>query len=105
MNRRTMLSGMAALTAAACTSAADRDPAAYPASDADPLASMRLYSDSGADRWFRHLPTPLSDDGPNVLALSGGGEDGAFGAGALVGLTDSGHRPDFDIVTGISTGR
>ena len=39
-----------------------------------------------------------------ILALSGGGEDGAFGAGILNGWTASGTRPSFDIVTGISTG-
>lgn len=39
-----------------------------------------------------------------MLALSGGGEDGAFGAGLLNGLSEIGERPDPDIVTGISTG-
>ena len=38
------------------------------------------------------------------LAISGGGEDGAFGAGLLVGWTASGTRPVFKAVTGISTG-
>lgn len=40
----------------------------------------------------------------NILALSGGGTDGAFGAGALVGLTRSGMRPEFAVVTGVSAG-
>jgi predicted acylesterase/phospholipase RssA len=40
----------------------------------------------------------------NILALSGGGADGAFGAGALVGLTQSGLRPQFSVVTGVSAG-
>jgi predicted acylesterase/phospholipase RssA len=40
----------------------------------------------------------------NILALSGGGADGAFGAGALVGLTRSALRPQFSVVTGVSTG-
>jgi hypothetical protein len=39
-----------------------------------------------------------------ALALSGGGGDGAFGAGILCGWTESGTRPRFKIVTGISTG-
>lgn len=39
-----------------------------------------------------------------VLALSGGGANGAFGAGVLVGWSETGTRPQFDIVTGISTG-
>jgi hypothetical protein len=38
------------------------------------------------------------------LAISGGGEDGAFGAGLLVGWTEAGTRPVFKGVTGISTG-
>jgi hypothetical protein len=40
----------------------------------------------------------------NILALSGGGADGAFGAGALVGLTRSAKRPQFSVVTGVSAG-
>jgi hypothetical protein len=40
----------------------------------------------------------------NVLVLSGGGAGGAFGAGALVGLSQRGARPDFQIVTGVSAG-
>jgi predicted acylesterase/phospholipase RssA len=38
------------------------------------------------------------------LALSGGGPNGAFGAGLLNGWTSSGQRPVFKIVTGVSTG-
>jgi hypothetical protein len=38
------------------------------------------------------------------LAISGGGEDGAFGAGLLIGWTAAGTRPNFKGVTGISTG-
>ena len=38
------------------------------------------------------------------LALSGGGMYGAFGVGVLTGWTESGTRPEFDAVTGISTG-
>jgi len=38
------------------------------------------------------------------LALSGGGQDGAFGAGILCGWSQAGTRPQFKLVTGISTG-
>ena len=38
------------------------------------------------------------------LALSGGGANGAFGAGFLVGWSQTGQRPVFKIVTGVSTG-
>jgi len=40
----------------------------------------------------------------NYLSISGGGASGAFGAGLLVGWTEAGTRPEFTIVTGISTG-
>ena len=40
----------------------------------------------------------------NSLALSGGGPYGAYGAGVLAGWTAAGTRPEFDVVTGVSTG-
>lgn len=40
----------------------------------------------------------------DVLVLSGGGEDGAFGAGLLTEWTQQGTRPEFRVVTGVSTG-
>jgi hypothetical protein len=40
----------------------------------------------------------------NILALSGGAAGGAFGAGVLAGLTKADKRPNFAIVTGVSTG-
>ena len=40
----------------------------------------------------------------NLLSLSGGGQNGAFGAGLLTGWRESGPRPEFDIVGGVSTG-
>ena len=52
----------------------------------------------------------LAEDGGDrrlayrVLALSGGGSRGAFGAGFLLGWSASGNRPSFEVVTGISTG-
>lgn len=39
-----------------------------------------------------------------ILALSGGGSDGAFGAGILKGWSDRGDRPEFELVTGVSAG-
>jgi len=52
----------------------------------------------------RGLPTtvPLLD--LDLLGISGGGENGAFGAGLLNGWTERGDRPTFFLVTGISTG-
>jgi hypothetical protein len=40
----------------------------------------------------------------NFLAVSGGSDNGAFAAGLLVGWSDSGTRPSFKLVTGVSTG-
>ncbi len=45
-----------------------------------------------------------ASEGRSILALSGGGANGAYGAGLLVGWTESGTRPEFNVVTGVSTG-
>ncbi len=67
----------------------------------------------GADQTFSNLSTHSvaqrvrtlrAGETPNILAMSGGGANGAFGAGALVGLTRSGSRPQFTVVTGVSAG-
>jgi predicted acylesterase/phospholipase RssA len=66
-----------------------------------------------ADQQFAELPIAsvaqrareMRPEQPfNILALSGGGADGAFGAGALIGLTQAGTRPAFAVVTGVSAG-
>ncbi|MCL6634858.1 MAG: patatin-like phospholipase family protein [Peptococcaceae bacterium] len=71
----------------------------------DELVRRRAIEGMGAVA-DRLAPTRslLGRDDFNILALSGGASGGAFGAGALVGLTRSGRRPDFAIVTGVSTG-
>lgn len=51
----------------------------------------------------RGLPWPTADP-LNFLAISGGGDYGAYGAGVLFGWTQAGDRPEFDLVTGVSTG-
>lgn len=45
-----------------------------------------------------------SDEIENILILSGGGSDGAFGSGLLNGWSQTGTRPKFKVVTGVSTG-
>ena len=45
-----------------------------------------------------------ASEGRSILALSGGGANGAYGAGVLVGWTARGTRPEFSVVTGVSTG-
>src|SRR6202048_3462053 len=80
----------------------------YTASDATSsrtvdLAELRRYADEPASRFLEtnvgHRSGPLS-----YLALSGGGADGAYGAGALNGWTAAGTRPEFSAVSGVSTG-
>lgn len=63
------------------------------------IPDARFFADSEADFLRAVPPTP----GP-WLALSSGGADGAFGAGIIVGLSEIGKRPDFTMVTGVSTG-
>jgi hypothetical protein len=46
------------------------------------------------------MPLPAAE----LLAISGGGDNGAFGSGVLVGWGDAGDRPEFELVTGVSTG-
>ncbi|MGN6461160.1 MAG: patatin-like phospholipase family protein [Pseudolabrys sp.] len=60
-------------------------------------AEASVHREAAADP--RSMQKPLS-----VLALSGGGDNGAFGAGVLVGWTAHGDRPNFKLVTGVSTG-
>jgi len=63
------------------------------------IPDARFWGDSEKD----FLQATRGAMGP-WLALSAGGADGAFGAGLLKGLSASGQRPDFLVVTGVSTG-
>jgi hypothetical protein len=63
------------------------------------IPDARFWADSEKD-FLAALPTT---PGP-WLALSTGGGDGAFGAGLLNGWSETGKRPEFSVVTGVSTG-
>src|SRR5712664_2754880 len=67
------------------------------------LGGLRVYADEPASTF---LKTNVSfRAGPlSYLALSGGGADGAYGAGVLNGWTAAGTRPEFSAVSGVSTG-
>jgi predicted acylesterase/phospholipase RssA len=52
----------------------------------------------------RGLPRTAPPPELDLLGISGGGENGAFGAGLLNAWTERGDRPTFSLVTGISTG-
>lgn len=82
------------------------------------LQDVRFWADETPDnplaearRRTAHMPR-IARDARTVsgrpivetLALSGGGSDGAFGAGVLAGWTARGDRPEFEIVTGVSAG-
>ena len=68
------------------------------------IADARFWADEpGAAR--RMTSTFTAGEGQTtMLALSGGSDNGAFGAGLLNGWTKAGNRPEFSIVTGVSTG-
>jgi predicted acylesterase/phospholipase RssA len=63
------------------------------------MPDARFWADSVPDFEKALPPQP----GP-WLILSTGGSDGAFGAGLLNGLSAAGNRPDYAVVTGVSTG-
>jgi predicted acylesterase/phospholipase RssA len=66
------------------------------------LSGLRRYADEPAASFTQQQALMR---GPQAyLALSGGGADGAYGAGVLNGWSDAGTRPAFSIVSGVSTG-
>lgn len=65
---------------------------------------LRYWGDDPAFAAGHKRVRPGSDGQVDFLTLSGGGINGAYGAGYLVGWTASGHRPEFEVVTGISVG-
>ena len=112
-----------ALVLAGCATASDRlaVPAQLSGEAAVPgLADVRVWGDANFSHALLQAELPnlkakyqeRAKAGPkgaeppvsNLLALSGGADDGAFGAGLLVGWSEHGDRPEFDLVTGISAG-
>lgn len=106
------------LLQAGCASVPERNllPPEYTLAAAIPgIPEARFWGDEwptfSAERFATFTETdfrrefPSSYDRPhNYLAISGGGANGAFGAGLLVGWTATGKRPEFNMVTGVSTG-
>ena len=99
------------LTLGGCAPTAIKEPLATYA--VDPGESPETIRTLGADQQFAEIPIAsiaqrahrLPGEEPfRILALSGGGAEGAFGAGALVGLGRSGALPQFSVVTGVSAG-
>ncbi|MFT5050972.1 MAG: hypothetical protein ACI8QZ_002379 [Chlamydiales bacterium] len=107
----------AALAASACFSLPERHP--IPESLAElahipGIPGARYWGDEVApstERWLEQSDEDLAAGWSGVmgrrhayLAISGGGQNGAFGAGLLKGWSEAGTRPEFTVVTGISTG-
>ncbi|ODT69744.1 MAG: hypothetical protein ABS75_15865 [Pelagibacterium sp. SCN 63-23] len=67
-------------------------------------APLRYWGDDPSFAASHTRVKPGSDGRVDFLTLSGGGINGAYGAGYLVGWSASGQRPEFEIVTGISVG-
>ena len=75
--------------------------------DADPKAMMEegIRSVEREQAILRAAGKSTTRLGPvSYLAVSGGGDNGAFGAGLMNGWTQTGTRPEFKMVTGVSTG-
>ncbi len=106
-----------AVVASGCVNIPKRNPLpqslaveAYPVG----IPNARNWGDApprGAEEWFAASKEALQTEYgalfgvPHIyLAISGGGANGAYGAGLLVGWTAAGDRPEFSIVTGVSTG-
>ncbi|MBX4865770.1 patatin-like phospholipase family protein [Rhizobium bangladeshense] len=80
-------------------------PTAAANANVEGFGDIRTYADTGrqlpdAPAW---LAMPRHKD-VNYLVLSGGGAGGAFSVGVLKAWSDSKERPEFDIVSGVSTG-
>ncbi|MDQ0542528.1 hypothetical protein QO001_001446 [Methylobacterium brachiatum] len=69
------------------------------------IPNARAFADASVETLGAMMAAPGVRARPFAyLALSGGGGDGAYGAGVLKGWTESGRRPEFSLVSGVSTG-
>ncbi|ACL60647.1 patatin-like phospholipase family protein [Methylobacterium nodulans] len=105
---RGLLAALIAAPVAACSSiprvpytAAEAAVATVPGQ----APTIRYWADAPASAFAGVSRAATSQREPfTYLALSGGGGDGAYGAGVLNGWTESGRRPVFTLVSGVSTG-
>ncbi len=68
-----------------------------------PRYSVKTFEQASDEQLQQDFPA-IYGVSHNYLAISGGGPNGAFGAGLLAGWTAAGNRPQFTMVTGIGTG-
>lgn len=73
-----------------------------------PNEPLRMWANEAPDFLYsaHNQTTPIKVEGEqlNILALSGGGVNGAYGAGVLMGLQEKGELKDYAIITGVSAG-
>ena len=99
-----MLEGCAGLAVRESKSSVDvRQPVERPMTFRT-LGSDQQFSELSSVTAAEQLRDTRAGKSLTILALSGGGAGGAFGAGAVAGLTRTGMRPEFDVVTGVSAG-
>ena len=104
---RTLAAAVLAGGLAACSSIPRTD---YTRAQAEAAAipnmeGVRVYADAAVPEFVGLTGRPkVRNEVFSYLALSGGGGDGAYGAGVLNGWSASGKRPEFSIVSGVSTG-
>ncbi|HEY1224596.1 MAG TPA: patatin-like phospholipase family protein [Brevundimonas sp.] len=116
MKRRLIVLAAAGLLLSGCVSGSRSVFAAEDRATAVPMGitgtaerPVRFYLDDASRVAFfeasirRGLPVG-ADGRMDMVALSGGGANGAFTAGVMAGWSASGTRPDIEIVTGVSTG-
>jgi predicted acylesterase/phospholipase RssA len=102
-----LLTIVSLLAMAGCAPIAIHEATSAPGEAPDAIRTLgpdRRFSTISSQSVARRLRGQQAGQSVNILALSGGGADGAFGAGALVGLTRSASRPQFSVVTGVSAG-
>jgi predicted patatin/cPLA2 family phospholipase len=107
--RRSLLwasSLVALLIIAGCTSFSRTPYSLADAASVLDLRELRRYADEPASSFLTEERAKFTAGGRarSYLALSGGGADGAYGAGVLNGWTAAGTRPEFSVVSGVSTG-
>ncbi|OPF92505.1 patatin-like phospholipase family protein [Rhodopseudomonas palustris] len=68
------------------------------------LVDLRRNADEPAGKFMQTNHQAVLRGPRTYLALSGGGADGAYGAGVLNGWSEAGTRPSFSVVSGVSTG-
>jgi hypothetical protein len=76
----------------------------WPDQDIQPLVDDAVAALARERKWRDQAGQTGPLPPVSYLAISGGGDDGAFAAGLLAGWSARGDRPEFKVVTGISTG-